>query len=345
MNPEACAVATWFVADSPESGTYFPQIESRSDLASSQAIYWRCVVGFFASSLAVNPSCRHVFFTNADVPTVDGLDIGDLLARWGVDIVHLPITWRLPPRSVESWGNQFYVFDVLQYWGATGGDLPLILLDSDCVWIRSALEIAEAIRKHGAVTYELQGPAEERINGVSRIELAHFASRYTAAIASDAIPYSAGEFIAVSSEVAARISERAVSLWPDVLVQGEGAPREEAHLLSVIYAIEGFDAGGANGVIRRMWTTFRHNDVCSADMELAIWHLPAEKRTGFADLFKQISENSRLDPRRDSGQIGLRLENYARIMGVPRRGAAKRVRDLTLKVRGKVGSRFDGWRP
>lgn len=115
--------------------------------------------------------------------------------------------------------------------GATGGDLPLILLDSDCAWIRSASEIAEAIRKHGAVTYELQGPAEERINGVSRIELAHFASRYTAAIASDAIPYSAGEFIAVSSEVAARISERAVSLWPDVLVQGEGAPREEAHLL------------------------------------------------------------------------------------------------------------------
>lgn len=333
----ACAIATWFVADAAADATFFPQIGCRSDAPGAQAVYWRCTVAFFASSLAVNPQARHIFFTNTDLPWVDGVDVHDTLARWGVEVVRLPITWRLPPRAVDSWGNQFYVFDILGYWASHGGTTPLIVLDSDCLWLRSADEMVAALARHGALTYRLDAdehPEDAPINGLSRAGMARFLARHSA-LSLPSTPYFGGEILAATPTLCARIFERAHALWPAILAGEEHAPREEAHLLSVIYAMEGVAPGTANSFIRRMWTTFHHHNVSRRDLALTIWHLPAEKRTGFADLFARIAASS-LDPRRDGPAMGLSIPQYARIMGIPRRHPAKFVRDLGLKLREKL---------
>lgn len=329
-----CAIATWFVADDQHTSSYFPQIEARSDSFSAQAIYWRCIIAFFATSLAVNPDRRHILFTNTEVPVVDHRNINNILTGWGIEIIRLQITRRLPPNSVKSWGNQFYVFDVIQYWANTQGEQPLILLDSDCIWLRSATELVDALRQVGIVGYRLDAVDHSNINGISCSDMAHFLERHSE-ISRDAIPYYAGEFIAASGEMVRHIAQLEHHMWPAVLKQTYDAPREEAHLLSVIYATLGIKSNTGSQFIRRIWTTFRFNDVRDCDTDLMIWHLPAEKRTGFADLFRRIIDAGPLDPRHDGLKMGLSLDNYGKLMGIPKRTPIKFVRDFFLKIKAK----------
>ena len=339
MTSLACGIATWFVADDVSTATFFPQVERRSDSLEAQRLYWRCVVCFYASSLAVNPDLRHVFFTTAEVPVVDGLDIAAVLGRWGVEVVNLPITRRLPIGSVESWGNQFYVLDVIEHWAEHELDQSLILLDSDCIWIKSAAAMVVAIADEGALTYKLDYPVGYNINGISTSEMATFVGNHSDTRC-EVAPYYGGEIFAASSLMVNRIAEQARRLWPAVLAQTADSPREEAHLLSVIYSIEQLQPGTANAFIRRMWTAFKYRNIQSSDFQLTIWHLPAEKNTGFCDLFAHIARNSEYDPRIDTQKLGLNLSTYCKMFGIPRRSGRKFTRDLARKLRTKFEIRY-----
>jgi hypothetical protein len=332
------AICTWFVADDADSATFFPQVGARSDAPETQAIYWRCTVGFFASSLAVNPAARHLFFTNTRIPVIDGIDLAALFARWGVEVIVLPITFRLPTGTVGSWGNQFYIFDILDWFVGKAPAERLIVLDSDCLWLRPVKALADAIDVHAALTYELgddEHPLGDPINGLSREQMAQFLAAHGGPKRS-ATPYFGGEIFAANLAATRRIAARARSLWPAVITQTPHAPKEEAHLLSIIYAAEGIAAGTANRFIRRMWTTFHHHNLAASDLDLAIWHLPAEKKTGFADLFARISAKPEIDPRTDGMQLGLTVPAYSRDMGWPRRRPWKLMRDLALKLAEKL---------
>lgn len=331
-------IGAWFVSDSAAEGTFFPQIGGRSDAPESKAVYWRCTLVYYASSIVVNPDANHVFFTNADLPIIDGVDVAAVFEHWGVEVVTLPITYRLPKGSVGSWGNQFYIFDVIDYLAATRIYDRAIILDSDCVWRKSASALEADIDAKGAVTYLLDGVEHAEgslINGLSREGMARFLAAQGGPVRA-CTPYYGGEFYAARQDISEHISAQAKALWPLVLQQGPDAPREEAHFLSILYALIGVENALGNNYIRRMWTTFHHNNLRSADTELAVWHLPAEKKTGFRDLFAQVTEDAERHPARDAEAMGLSLSNYARIMGHPRRRPAKFARDLSQKIAEKL---------
>lgn len=328
------AICTWFVADDANTATFFPQVGSRSDAPETQAVYWRCTVCFFASSLALNPAARHLFFTNTRVPVIDGLDLAQLFARWGVEVIDLPITYRLPRGAVGSWGNQFYIFDVLDWFDAQAPASRLIVLDSDCIWLRPVDEMERAIDEYGALTYELgddEHAAGSAINGLSREGMAQFLADHGGS-ASERIAYFGGEIYAASLAETRRIVAHARTLWPVVVAQSPDAPKEEAHLLSIIYALEGVVAQTGNPFIRRMWTTFHYHNLLSKDRDLTIWHLPAEKKTGFADMFARIADNHSAHPAHDADLLGLTFRQFAGDMGWPRRRPRKFARDLALKL-------------
>lgn len=337
--PSKSAICTWFVADDASSATYFPQVGLSSDAPEAQATYWRCIVVFYASSLVVNPDCQHVFFTNTRVPTIDGIDIAKLFQAWGVEIVTLPITYRLQKNELGSWGNQFYVFDVIDWLAKEAIAETVMILDSDIVWTRGASDLIEAIDTNGALTYRLgadEYPDDAVINGRTRAQMARFLAA-NGGPAHPAIAYDGGEIYAARQDITERISARARELWPQIASGAADAPLEEAHFLSVLYELEGLAQGTGNRFIRRMWTTFHHHNLHDSDSELVLWHLPAEKKTGFADLYRQIAEapaEARADPRR---LTMLNTRNYAAVMGWPRRKTGKFLRDARLKVREKIG--------
>lgn len=68
---------------------------------------------------------------------------------------------------------------------------------------------------------------------------------------------------------------------------------------------------------------------------LTIWHLPREKKSGFHDVFDVIAAHVRRGVRR--AQMPFYRALYRRTMGIPRRSAAKLVRDLAVKSREKIG--------
>ncbi|MFP1133298.1 hypothetical protein [Asticcacaulis sp. W401b] len=331
-------ISTWFVEDSAAEATYFPQIGSLSNTSEAKLIYWRCVAAFYASSIHLNSEEMHVFFTNTDLPRVDGVELSELFQHWGVKIVRLPVTYRLPQNSVGSWGNQFYIFDILNYLTETPIAEVNIVLDSDVIWIKSAESIVDAIQKNGALTYcfsESEYKEAEPINGRTRQQMAAFCTAQ-GGVVGRSVDYDGGEIYAARQDVTERLVSRVRSIWPKVIAGEPNAPLEEAHLLSILYALEGIEQGTANPYIRRMWTTFKHNNLSLNDSSLTLWHLPSEKKTGFADLFAKIasvSQETRADPRK---MEFLNYETYSNFMGWPKRKPQKLLRDLFLKIREKI---------
>lgn len=329
-------ISTWFVSDEPEHASFFPQIGGSSGTTDAQAIYWRCILCFFASSVAVNPNSTHVLFTNARRPVVDGVDVANALHQWRVRVVHLPISYRLPAGRVKVWGNQFYIFDIIKYLAEFGERERYVVLDSDCIWMRPITEIDKAISRNGVLTYLIGGNEHaqtEPINGLSRQGMARF-MRSLGGKSHESIPYCGGEIFAATLREIKRLAEQIDSVWPCVLADEKEAPKEEAHLLSVLYAMNEYEIGTANVFIKRMWTTFKRNNIEASDFNLAIWHLPSEKMFGFQTLFRNLVNGS--GDYRDPVALGFRPDAYGLAMGIPRRSGGKLIRDVTAKLLQRV---------
>ncbi|WP_347302309.1 hypothetical protein V5740_09870 [Croceibacterium sp. TMG7-5b_MA50] len=333
-------VATWFVADQQGEGTWFPQIGGNSADAGAKAIYWRCVVTFYATSLAHNPHNPHAFFTNTDLPSVDGVDIAALFARWEVEVIHVPITYRIPLGRVDSWGNQFYIFDIIDFCANSGRWPSAVILDSDVVWTSPAQPLERQVLADGVVSYvhDLDAyPAGTPINGVMREDLARFMARHGGPV-QDTIVYCGGEIFCATLPAMRRIAEQVPPLWQAILAGEPDAPKEEAHLLSLLYIIDGYPLGNGDAFIKRMWTTFKYHDVVPGDERLAIWHLPAEKRSGFPDLFARLVAHGL--EKKAPAELAVSREEMGRIFGIPRRSPSKWLRDVRSKVAEHAGRRL-----
>ncbi len=336
-------ISTWFVSDDPEHATFFPQIGGSSETSEAKAIYWRCIACFFASSVAVNPRNAHVLFTNANLPIVDGVNIARAFDQWGVSVVYLPINYRLPRGRAEAWGNQFYIFDIIKYLAESGQHERYLVLDSDCVWVRPVADLQEAIGRHGVLTYlidEREHAAGQPINGLSREGMARFLGNIGGKIR-ESVPYCGGEIFAATLHEVKRLAGEIDSLWAHVLASEKDAPKEEAHLLSIMYAGNGYEIGTANPFIKRIWTTFKRNNVEASDFGLTIWHLPAEKMFGFRRLFLERLGNRR--DYRDIAGLGFGPEAYGLAMGIPRRSANKLVRDVAAKLLQRLSRLRTAW--
>ena len=331
-------IATWFVSDTASEATFFPQIGRSSSGVVAQKIYWRCILAFYATSLSHNRNFPHALFTNASPPVIDGIDLKKVLDRWGVELIDLPITHRLSKSRVQEWGNQFYILDILNYIAETKRWPSCIILDADVVWTSKADDIRRSIERFGVLTYvhDLDAYAEgQPINGVTRKQLARFASAHDTK-EHQTLVYCGGEIYAATLEETISVAERAQRLWLD-LIRGDGElPREEAHLLSVIYAIHGYQLGTADQYIKRMWTTLKHNTVVPSDFNLTLWHLPAEKRTGFNDLFDYMQKRGVAIASNGPSDLQITRDRLGQIFGIPRRTIRNLLRYMNSKLNQKL---------
>ena len=316
-----------------------------SSSAVFQDVYWRCVTCFFDSSIRKNAGVPHYLFTNTDLPVIDGVDLAQLFQWWKIQIIPLPITYRLPRGAAKSWGNQFYILDIIKYLAKHRLSDEIIVLDCDCIWRGPVTSVSDAILHYGCLTYTLDQDHygwDAKINGVTRQELARALHEWAGECGIDVadgvsnatkLHYHGGEIFAATRDVCCDLAAMIDPFWDWCLKTGpdHSAVEEEAHFLSILYGLHGYSAYTANPFVKRMWTTFRVNNVEQSDLELVIWHLPAEKRSGFDRFFGQMTGG------RVVNLAALNQENYnrlvARFMGIPKRGPGKFCLDLFSKIK------------
>jgi hypothetical protein len=334
-------LCTWLYGDSAAEQLAHYQVRGDSSSDAFQAIYWRSVALFFATSLRQEHTARHVLFTNlTSLPTVDGVSMASLLDRLEVEVVRLPLTFATPPGYYHQWRNQFYVFDMIHHFARSldDGD-SAVVLDSDCVWVASAEPVWEAIRRDGLLTYVVQYDPEWKNNGLSRRDMSSIAGSLLGRELPHPLVYCGGELLAATGAEFRRLAPEADRVWGQLMerhARGEPVFYEEGQTLSYLYYKLGYPAGNGDPFVRRIFTDALRggNNASPHDYGLVAWHVPLEKRLGIRRLFARVADET-------SSFWSLSLDPDFRhylgaALGVPRNSMRKRVLDLARRSADKA---------
>ena len=188
---------------------------------------------------------------------------------------------------------QFYLFDVLNYCKDIDGNY--LILDSDCFIRYSLNPVFEKIEKDSVVTYNYGYNVEHNINGISIEQMRKLYEEFFREPATE-LSYYGGEFIAVNSKIIPEILSTYKKLWDcnfEKYLKKDIKLNEEAHFLSLIYYKLGMRKSEGNQYIKRIWTSVKYDNAIAEDKNLAIWHLPAEKKYAFGSVFKWLQKKER----------------------------------------------------
>lgn len=285
-------ICTWLCADEKGEESVFPQTGQLSSSKDHQDIYWRCLLVFFITSRRFNTSERHLLFTNVkNLPFVDGMSMSELLSKLCVTVVFTDFKYKTPKGYYGAFQNQFYEFSILEHI-ATHNNNPddhYLILDSDCIFIKPVADLFTAALPAGFISFEDSVLPDYVINGLSRNHLKDIYEELLQKKINEIPSYHLGEFLLCSVANIKNIFRDFVELWPQLLerhVSGKKKFNEEAHTLSYLYFKNGLQAQTTGGFMKRIWTNpLFYRNVEAADVELAIWHLPAEKTFGLARLY------------------------------------------------------------
>ncbi len=327
-------IATWFVMDPVEDASIFPQAGIDSSKRPFQETYWRCIVCFYVTAVRQAPDAKYVFYTNCDsLPTVEGLNIACLLEKLRVEVRLLPITHRLGKEKVNSWNNQFYILDIIKDLSLRSDYTTVVIMDSDCVWVRSPQSLLSDIDRRGILSLCIPYTEEFVNNGATRLDMQRAASQLTDRDIEFVPHYSGGEMFAAKREKVAEIWRYAEPMWKKLSSAPAGTIKvfEEGQFLSIIYELLDVPTGTADAHCRRMWTALRLNNVSAEDVysSRCIWHLPMEKHTGFAKLARVISDPHSWIWVLPSAELS---KHISQCMGIPSRTLTQLGRQFTSRV-------------
>lgn len=299
-------ICSWFCADKKGEESFFPQTGKLSSSEEHQNIYWRCAMVFFISSKRFNKNEKHVFFTNVSkLPVIDGKDVGEFMKELGVDVVHTDFKYKTPKGYFGSFQNQFYEFSILEYIALNNHNPKdhYLILDSDCIFIKPAADLFSAAAVNGGfMSFEDGCNPDQVTNGLSRRDLKVLYEELLQRSIDEVPLYMIGEFLLCSVQNIKKIYADFLPLWPWMLeryASGKKKFNEEAHTLSFLYYKNGLKHGQKDTYIRRIWTNpLFYRNVEPTDVNLIIWHLPAEKTFSLRklyDLFVIVSKNYGFD--------------------------------------------------
>lgn len=345
MTADDILISSWIVLDNEDDATAFPSTGSNSSSESFQLVYWRCILLYFATSRIHNPNNRHALFCNREVESVAPIEVIASLRNLNVDFVTFPILHRFPKGTVQMWGNQFYVIDIIEYFAKNELAPGFILADSDCIWRKPVSSFADDLFHKHCLLYTLMSQDQKDYEPGSLMNgMTHHRMRDVVETTFDQemthLPlYHGGEFFAADHAYCKDISSDFDRLW-QLAVSEVGLAdsiKEEAHFLSILAEARNIRSYTANHIIRRIWTHFKDLNVQECDMNLAIWHLPAEKRFGFARMYSWYVANVADWRSISCDEINGQSASY---MGVPRRSTGKLILDVVQKVGEKLGEKI-----
>ena len=330
-------ICTWLCADEKGAESLFPQTGKLSSSQAHQDIYWRCVALFFITSKRFNPHQNHILFTNVHtLPVVDGIKMTQVFASIGVKVVQVPLKYKTPKDYYASFQNQFYEFSILEHIAdsSISHQDQYLILDSDCIFLKPAAPLFVAAKPQGFIGFADDVQPHYVINGLSRNNLKTIYEELLQTQLPEAPAYHLGEFFLASLQNIRSFAADFKVLWPQLLRRhNEGRLKfnEEAHTLSFLYYKNGFGPASENNFLKRIWTNpLFYRNVSPSDVNLTIWHLPAEKTFGLHKLFDYFTSrvaNYGLDL-----SHGFYMQVIQQTLGVPQLTAAMRMRYYWLST-------------
>jgi len=287
-------IATWVYLDSATEKSKYPNNKGDSTTPEFQAVYWRCIVVFFKTSLRFNRNASHLLFTNTkEIPTIDGLDLKEFFRENNIEVVTLSNKYPLPKNYFGKFRNQYFEFSIIDYMAGRMTDTDgFLLLDSDCVFTKSMTQAFEDLKlQEMAITYVVDHETDYMIHGVSGNDMKELFKDFGVVVTENPY-YSGGELLLAKGTFVKNVSNDFPELFNNMLErhkEGRIKFNEEAHVLSYYFYKYGALMAGMDKYIKRLWTNRNYfRNVRPTDCNLAIWHLPNEKNTGLDKLFRML---------------------------------------------------------
>lgn len=335
----------------------YPMLENKSD---KKITYWRCVVTFCLTSLRVNPTKKHLVFTNDEEEVLIGdYNVKEELKNKGVEIKYLPFNDFNPGQHSKRFKNAFYKLEVI----SALADLtePSLLLDSDVIWTKKDDRLIEMIEKGEFIllqdTYQRNNtPNKKSPHNLSMEDMGKLYATIPVLENQPKYPiWYGGELIAGSPKNLKHISKnlkKVMDYCGKQMDTGEeisfnnGASildNDEYVSSSVFNSLSDIRIFDTQNVFsKRIQTASISNNIKKEDINLTIWHLPAEKETGLKEIFEDIRNDTSTfwDTKTDIVSF---LGEYVRIINPRKRIAGFelfifRVRKVLRRISKKISS-------
>ncbi len=308
------SVAIPFVRASAEQS---PNIRAGSHLAT----YYRAMAVTFASVRRWNPDVDLVLVTNEPAPEDFARELGDL----GVSEELVAFAHEPPAGFNRSFAASLYMLDAL---GHPGGAKQVLYIDPDVLCVRP-LDDMHATCGDAVGALQLSYSADHDVNGLTRRQAAELHAQLGEP--TDSPPqHFGGECYVVPAGLAPTLIDRAESAWRlslDRHEHGESRFTTEEHIMG--FALRGVPVVELSSFVRRIWTAASHRTVDGRESELTLWHLPAEKDRGFAEMYSLATDRDSWFWRADADEF---VRRSARLMGISNRRPSRLARDLAGAV-------------
>ncbi len=268
-------------------------------------IYWRLVYVYFAISVRNNPHFHHIFFTNdQDDFVLEGFNFSEEVRKLGVEIRFLPFTqFYIPAGHSKLFKNAYYKFEVFRELASE--QIPSVYTDIDCIWVRHWQNLTDLLDEYDILIYDVyersDKPHIKHPNNTSMKEMGDVFRSIDSDYPSEFPIWYGGEFLGAKPEIYNRITHKIEQVYRQILgsdkesfllPNGESMLDGDEYLSTYVYNYFDWKVFHVNSHIRRVWTQYNYKTTRPSDMDLCLWHLPAEKLSGFPLVFKRLREKS-----------------------------------------------------
>lgn len=181
-----------------------------------------------------------------------------------------------------------YLFDAIEYFKTTDNkDDNYIFFDNDVLIHSNLNDIDSLNQKFDYMVYDITHECKKDNNWI--VNFNDISESY---ILDNKFKPIGGEFIAIKGDFISKFIDSFKS------IKTINGLYTEEHYLSYLssYVLKNYNIAFINnddGVIKRIWTTFKYNNRSEKDIELKILHLPSEKLYGLYWLSKYCIKNIR----------------------------------------------------
>lgn len=287
----------------------YPNLPNDVDFNKRREIYWRCAATFCLTSLRVNKNVNHIIVTNDTEPIiVNDYDLKDKLLKLGVKIIEQPFEKFDPKNYSKKFRNAFYKFEVIDLMSEL--QHPSILADADCIWTKRDEKLFDILKSGNYLllqdTYQSSFNPDKKFHNLSMKDMAELYKTIPINnFKSDSAIRYGGEIIGGSSEQFKIISNKLLSTFEYCKNQYDigneiqfnngfsvfsGMEFISSYIYNSLPNVNIYDTYGKFS--KRLYTGTHPNNVKEKDIEITIWHLPAEKDSGLKEIFNEIIQDS-----------------------------------------------------